>query len=121
MLSPLSALHHGQRAALSAFFPPALPGNAMGLAALRQTVSRRRRSSGEWKQTRRHMMKNISAVEITFGSPSRHVCVHHCEQLRMHPVSVFDSNPAAESPDDRNALAQVATGSGLLLLASHQR
>jgi hypothetical protein len=38
----------------------------------------------------------------------------------MHPVNVFDPNPGAENPNDRTALAQAATGSGLLLLFRHQ-
>jgi hypothetical protein len=41
-----------------------------------------------------------------------------CEEMFF---SVSDPNPAAENPNDRNALAQAATGSGLLLLSPDQR
>ena len=58
--------------------------------------------------------KNILAAEITGEFTSKHVYLYHYEQLRKDVLSVSDLNPAAENPNDRNALAQAATGSGLL-------
>src|ERR1044071_4371537 len=80
-------------------------------------------SSGKWGAVTSLFVctsgwKNTLVAEITGGVPSRHVCLHR--GLRTHSLSVFDSDPAAENLNDRNAIAQAATGSDLLLLASHQ-